>query len=59
MSLIDASSMKPQLEEDIEELRWCTPEEAATLLSDSYSSIRRVQSKYEKMLKNMVSAAAV
>jgi 8-oxo-dGTP pyrophosphatase MutT (NUDIX family)/endonuclease/exonuclease/phosphatase family metal-dependent hydrolase len=42
MSCIDSSKMKPQLEEDIDELRWMDEQEIQKALLNSYSSIRYV-----------------
>ena len=33
---------RPQTEESIEQCRWCTPDEAALYLSESYPSIQRL-----------------
>ena len=49
MSCLDDRNMKPQVEEDIEEVRWMRPREAKVALYNSYSSIRHVFRKYYKM----------
>lgn len=46
MDIIRDKEMKPQLEEDIEEVRWMTPKEVFHALDDSYKSIRFVFDKY-------------
>lgn len=46
MSCLDDTSMKPQLEEDIEQLIWVDPEQAKILLANSYCSINYVADKY-------------
>lgn len=46
MELIDESKMKPQTEEDIEDIRWMTQKEAYHALENSYNSIRFVFEKY-------------
>ncbi|MBO3270608.1 MULTISPECIES: NUDIX hydrolase [Hymenobacter] len=42
MQCLDDSLMKPQAEEYIEEVRWMTPQEALSVLDDSYASIALV-----------------
>jgi 8-oxo-(d)GTP phosphatase len=42
MACVDASKMKPQYEEDIEELRWMDEREIQQALLNSYSSIRYI-----------------
>jgi 8-oxo-dGTP pyrophosphatase MutT (NUDIX family) len=46
MACIDDSQMRPQLEEDIEQLIWVDKEQAKILLADSYQSINYVVDKY-------------
>lgn len=49
MSIIDESKMAPQIEEDIEEVRWMLPREANHALYNSFPSIRYVFQRYYKM----------
>jgi 8-oxo-(d)GTP phosphatase len=51
MECLDDSAMKPQVEEDIEEVRWMDPREVRQALYDSYPSIRHVFHKYYQMIK--------
>ena len=44
-------NMQPQIEEDIEEVRWMTPKEVFHALEDSYQSIRFVFDRYFEMKK--------
>ncbi|MEM1407657.1 MAG: NUDIX domain-containing protein [Bacteroidota bacterium] len=53
MTLTDGSNMKPQLEEDIEELRFMTPKEVFHALQHSYKSIAFVFDKYFKKEKQL------
>lgn len=46
MTLISDDHMKPQLEEDIEEVRWMMDKEVSASLYNTYSSIRWVFKKY-------------
>ena len=46
MVAVSYANMKPQLEEDIEELRWMTPKEAFHALQHSYKSIAFVVDRY-------------
>lgn len=46
MDIIKDKNMKPQVEEDIEEVRWMTPKEVFHALDDSYNSIRFVFDRY-------------
>ncbi len=48
MDCIDDSKIKPQLEEDIEELRWMSQKEVFHALQNSYRSIRFVFEEYYK-----------
>lgn len=51
MKLISDKNMKPQIEEDIEELRWMDTDEVEVALQNSYNSIAYVLKKSElKML---------
>jgi 8-oxo-(d)GTP phosphatase len=50
MDSVDDSRMKPQLTEDIEEIRWMSPKEVYHALEHSYKSINYVfEQFYEKM----------
>lgn len=49
MHVVDDSSMTPQTEEDIEEVRWMRPREAKVATYNSYASIRQVFREYFKM----------
>jgi len=46
MQCLDDSLMKPQAEEYIEEVRWMTPQEALSVLDESYASIALVVRHY-------------
>jgi len=46
MDMIDDSKIKPQVEEDIEEIRWMTRKEVYHALENSYNSIRFVMGEY-------------
>ena len=46
MELVDDSKIKPQQEEDIEDIRWMTQKEVYHALENSYNSIRFVFEKY-------------
>jgi ADP-ribose pyrophosphatase YjhB (NUDIX family) len=48
MDLLDDSNLKPQTEENIEEVRWMTHGELHVALYNSYPSIRQVFRKYYK-----------
>jgi len=48
MDLVDDSRMRPEAEEDIEELRWMTEKEVYHALENSYRSIRFVFEQYYK-----------
>jgi hypothetical protein len=50
MKLISDKNMKPQVEEDIEELRWMSDEEVEQALKCSYNSIAHVLKKSEHCL---------
>ena len=54
MACHDDSQMHPQVEEDIDEVRWCTPDEAVALLPHSYASVAFVIRHY---LETVSSAA--
>ncbi|MEQ8303779.1 MAG: NUDIX domain-containing protein [Cyclobacteriaceae bacterium] len=46
MTLLDDSKMKPEIAEDIEEVRWMTQKEVYHALENSYKSIKFVFSEY-------------
>jgi len=48
MTLLDESEMRPQVEEDITEIKWMSPKEKTHALEESYQSIRYVLDKYHK-----------
>jgi ribosomal protein S20 len=48
MSCLDDSSMKPQLKEFIEEVKWVDKKDVKKLLKNSYKSIEQVFNKYSK-----------
>jgi len=48
MSCLDDSSMKPQLKEFIEEVKWVDKKDVKKLLRNSYKSIEQVFNKYSK-----------
>ncbi|MCP9762610.1 NUDIX hydrolase [Lacihabitans soyangensis] len=50
MKLISDKNMKPQIEEDIEELKWMNEEEVEQALKNSYNSIAHVLKKSEHSL---------
>jgi hypothetical protein len=50
MKLISDKNMKPQVDEDIEELRWMSDEEVEQALKCSYNSIAHVLKKSEHSL---------
>ncbi len=54
MSCTDDSQMKPQTEEDIEEIGWFTAEEVAEKLHNSYGTIKEVFKKYNKLQKRVM-----
>ena len=49
MVCLDDSGMKPQLIEDIQEVRWMDLKDVQKALKNSYGSIEQVFSKYEKV----------
>ena len=51
MKSLDDSKLKPQVKEQIEEVRWMTVEEIKGALYNSYPSIRQVFRKYYKGLE--------
>lgn len=51
MKCLDDSNLGPQIEEDIEEVRWMTLTELRAALYNSYRSIRVVIQEYHKILK--------
>lgn len=52
MACHDDSQMRPQVEEDIDEVRFCTPDEALALLPESYASVAFVVRHYLEMVGN-------
>lgn len=50
LDCVDDSKMAPQAEEQIEELCWLSPNEAKSILINSYSSIRYVVDSLKKMM---------
>lgn len=52
MDCLDDSKMKPQTEEDIEDIQWCTWEQVQQNLEKSYGSIAEVFKKYKKKSKS-------
>jgi ADP-ribose pyrophosphatase YjhB (NUDIX family) len=48
MECLNDSNMKPQLKEDIEEVKWMDKKEARKVLANSYKSIDQVLKKYFK-----------
>ena len=53
MKSLDDSKLKPQVKEQIEEVRWMTAEEIKGALYNSYPSIRQVFRKYYKGLQKV------
>lgn len=53
MECRDDSQMKPQLEEQIDDVRWVTYKEAKEALSGSYSSVNYVLKKFKKMAEKV------
>jgi 8-oxo-(d)GTP phosphatase len=51
MDVVEDSKMKPNLEEDIEELRWMNPKEVYHALQHSYKSIHYVFERYYALFK--------
>ena len=49
MELVDDSKMRPEITEDIEDVRWMSPKEVYHALEHSYKSIRYVFERYYKM----------
>ncbi|MFC4873769.1 NUDIX hydrolase [Negadavirga shengliensis] len=49
MECLDASRMKPQLDEGIEEIRWFNHQEAKTALINSYPSMRHLYKRFLKL----------
>jgi ADP-ribose pyrophosphatase YjhB (NUDIX family) len=52
MDCVDDSAMAPQLEEDIEDIRWMTTEEVKVALENSYRSISEVFNCYIEQVEN-------
>ena len=48
----DDSRMRPQVEEDIEEVRWCSPDEVLARLPESYASVAFVIRHYLETVRN-------
>ncbi|PWL29307.1 NUDIX domain-containing protein [uncultured Roseivirga sp.] len=51
MDSIDDSNMKPQLEEDIDEVRWMNEKELNVAMYNTYKSINHVYDKFKKLKK--------
>lgn len=51
MECLDDTNMKPQAEENIDDVRWVTLTELRSLLYGSYRSIRNVIHEYHRLLK--------
>lgn len=51
MDCVDDNKMQPQIEEDIEEVKWMSPKEVYHALKDSYQSINNVFRKYNNLKK--------
>ena len=50
MDVVDDSKMRPDMQEDIEEVRWMSPKEVYHALEHSYKSIHYVfEQYYDKM----------
>ena len=49
MELVDDTKMKPEVKEEIEDVRWMSPKEVYHALEHSYKSIRYVFERYYKM----------
>lgn len=58
MKVVSHSNMKPQVEEDIEEVRWMTPKEVYHALQSSYKSIAFVFDEYFKIRKAKIETKA-
>ncbi len=56
MTAVNHSDMKPQTEEDIEELRWMSPKEVFHALQHSYKSIAFVFDAYSRKEKEIADA---
>ncbi len=52
MACHDDSQMRPQVEEDIQEVRWCTTDEAVALLPESYASVAFIIRHYLELAGN-------
>ncbi|HEY9117180.1 MAG TPA: NUDIX hydrolase [Roseivirga sp.] len=52
MDCLDDSKMRPQLEEDIDEVRWMNERELNVALYNTYKSINHVHRKFNKLLKS-------
>jgi ADP-ribose pyrophosphatase YjhB (NUDIX family) len=51
MDLVNDEKMKPNLEEDIEDVRWMSPKEVYHALEHSYKSIHHVFEQYYQLTK--------
>lgn len=54
MDIVKDSKMRPQIEEDIEEVRWMTRKEVFHALQDSYKSIAFVMDRFFKKEKEQI-----
>lgn len=52
MDCVEDAQMAPQLEEDIEDIRWMTAEEVEVALENSYRSIKEVYNCYVSKMEN-------
>lgn len=59
MDCVDDTKMQPQIEEDIEEVKWMSPKEVYHALKDSYQSINHVFRKYNNLKKVKPNAQSV
>ena len=55
MDVVNDAKMRPEITEDIEELRWMTRKEAYHALENSYRSIRFVFERYYRQLEKVKS----
>jgi 8-oxo-(d)GTP phosphatase len=53
MTCLDDTKMKPQAEENIEQLLWVNPTQAEVLLTNSYESVRFVFEKFYKKQREL------
>ncbi len=54
MECLDDSEMQPQVEEDIEDIRWMETRELRYSLYASYGTIRHVFQRYNKQRKEKI-----